>query len=239
MHLEVFKQNQNKNNQARDFYTPEGLHVYFKDRLLNDEVDFEKVISKVESLVPKHLRTEVEMIIVGQFKEFEDNHFNAFYQDGMVHVTNDQQDNYDMIEDIVHEIAHSAEEPYGYEIYGDGKVKEEFLRKRFILHDILWQNGHKAPRAFFSNTEYDEEFDDFLLKQVGYDKLQNYAAGVFVTTYAPTSLREYYATGFAEFFLNPDGHNYLKKVSPQLYKKLFELYSEENLDVWNKTGYNS
>ena len=147
-----------------------GISSWIQNEMIsnNDEVDFEKVISKVESLVPKHLRTEVEMIIVGQFKEFEDNHFNAFYQDGMVHVTNDQQDNYDMIEDIVHEIAHSTEEPYGYEIYGDGKVKEEFLRKRFILHDILWQNGHKAPRAFFSNTEYDEEFDDFLLKQVGY-----------------------------------------------------------------------
>lgn len=231
MHLEVFKQTLNKSEQAKDFYTPEGLHVYFKDPLLNDEVDFEKVISKVESLVPRHLRTEVEMIIVGHFKEFEENHFNAYYKDGMVHVTNIQDDNYDMIEDIIHEVAHSTEEPYGYHIYGDGKVKQEFLRKRFILHDILWKNGHKAPRAYFSNTEYDEEFDMFLLKNVGYDKLRNYAAGIFITTYAPTSLREYYATAFTDFFLNPDGHNYLKKISPELYKKIFELYSEEDLDI--------
>ena len=230
MHLEVFKQNHN-NKKVTDFYTADGLHVYIKDQLLNDEVDIETVISKVESTVPQHLRSDVEMIIVGHFEEFEENHFNAFYKDGMVHVTNDQQDNFDMIEDIVHEMAHSTEAPHGYHIYGDGKVKEEFLRKRFVLHDILWQHGHKAPRAFFSNTEYDEEFDDYLLKQVGYDKLQGYAAGVFLTTYAPTSLREYYATGFTEFFLNPDGHNYMKKVSPQLYKKIFELYSEENLDV--------
>ena len=95
----------------------------------------------------------------------------------------------------------------------------------------MWHHGYKAPKAFFSNTEYDEEFDNFLLKKVGYDKLQNYAAGVFLTTYAPTSLREYYATGFVEFFLNSDSHNYMKKVTPQLYKKIFELYSEENLDV--------
>mgnify|MGYP003134406850 CR=1 FL=1 len=232
MHIEHLQENQKKLQQkVTDFYTQDGLHVYFKDQLLNDDVDFEKVISKVESVIPKHLRSEVEMIIVGHFKEFEDNHFNAFYEDGMIHVTNNQQDNYDMIEDIVHEIAHATEVPYGYQIYGDGKVKDEFLRKRYALHDILWKNGYKIPKSFFSNVEYDEEFDMLLLQQIGYDKLQNYAAGIFLTTYAPTSLREYYATAFAEFYLNPDGHNYIKKVSPQLYKKIFELYSEENLDV--------
>ncbi len=232
MRIEHLQENQKKLQQkVTDFYTQDGLHVYFKDQLLNDDVDFEKVISKVESVVPKHLRNEVEMIIVGHFKEFEDNHFNAFYEDGTIHVTNNQQDNYDMIEDIVHEIAHATEAPYGYQIYGDGKVKDEFLRKRYALHNILWKNGYKIPKSFFSNVEYDEEFDMLLLQQIGYDKLQNYAAGIFLTTYAPTSLREYYATGFAEFYLNPDSHNYIKKVSPQLYKKIFELYSEENLDV--------
>ena len=70
MHLEVFKQKQ-KNNSPTDFYTPSGLHIYFKDQLLNDDVDVEKVISKVESIVPQHLRSEVEMIIIGHFKEFE------------------------------------------------------------------------------------------------------------------------------------------------------------------------
>ena len=232
MHIKHLQENQKKLQQkVTDFYTQDGLHVYFKDPLLNDEVDIEKVISKVESIVPKYLRSEVEMVIIGHFKEFEDNTFNAFYEDGMVHVTNNQLDNYDMIEDIVHEMAHSTEAPHGYHIYGDGKVKEEFLRKRFVLHDILWQQGYKAPKAYFNETEYNEKFDNFLLHQVGYDKLQNYAAGVFLTTYAATSLREYYATGFVEFFLNPDSHNYMKKVSPQLYKKIFELYSEEGLDV--------
>ena len=230
MHLEVLKQKQ-MNKQVSDFYTPEGLHVYFKDPLLNNEVDAEVVISKVEAKIPQHLRSEVEMVIIGDFPEFYENSFNAFYKDGMVHVTNDQKDNFDMIEDIVHEIAHSTESPYGFHIYGDNKVKDEFLRKRYALHDILWSHGYKAPKSFFGNIEYDEEFDLFLLQKVGYDKLQNFAAGIFLTTYAPTSLREYYATGFVEFFLNPDNHNYMKRVSPQLYKKIFELYSEENLDV--------
>ena len=59
----------NKTQQMVDFYTPRGLHVYFKDPL-SDNVDFEKVISKVESLVPAHLMSEVEMVVVGQFDEF-------------------------------------------------------------------------------------------------------------------------------------------------------------------------
>ena len=232
MLIELLKQTQKKQQQrVTDFYTPQGLHVYFKDPVLNDEVNVEKVISKVESKIPQHLRTEVEMILVGQFENFEENHFNAMYRDGMVYVTNIQDDNYDMIEDIIHEIAHSTEEPYGYHIYGDGKVKDEFLRKRFALHNILWKNGYRMPKSYFKDTEYDKKFDDFLFKEVGYDKLQNFAAGIFLTTYAPTTLREYYATAFTDFFLNPDGHRYMQRVSPQLYKKIFQLYTEEGLDI--------
>ena len=127
-HLQkIHKKQQQK---VTDFYTAEGLHVYFKDQMLNDEIDVEKVVSRVESIVPQHLRGEIEMVIIGHFDEFEENHFNAFYKDGMIHVTNNQQDNEDMIEDIVHEIAHSTEEPYGYQLYGDNKIKDEFLRKR-------------------------------------------------------------------------------------------------------------
>ena len=230
MHIRLLAE-KTKQNQVSDFYTPEGLHVYFKDSVENEDVDVEKVISKVESVLPQHLRSEVEMVIVGDFPEFHENGFNAFFRDGMVYISNEQDDNADMVDDIVHEIAHSIEEPYGYHIYGDNKVKQEFLEKRHNLHSILWKNGYKTPKSFFNNTEYDKEFDLFLLQKVGYDKLTNYAAGIFLTTYAPTSLREYFATGFTEFFLNPDSHNYMKRVSPQLYKKIFELYSEEGLDV--------
>ena len=80
------------------------------------------------------------------------------------------------------------------------------------------------------NTEYDKTFDEFLYKQVGYEKLKRLCVGIFISAYAPTSLREYFATGFTEFFMYPDAHIYLQKTSPELYKKLFKLYSEETLD---------
>ena len=213
-----------------DFYTPRGLHVYFKDNLQNKNIDAESVLSKVESVLPNHLCAEVEMIVIGHFDEFEERDINAFYDGGAVYVSNIQDDEEDMVDDIIHEISHSLEAPYGMLIYGDSKIKNEFLQKRIFLHDILWKSGYKTPKSFFKNIDYDSEFDDFLYKKVGYDKLHILSSGVFISAYAPTSLREYFATGFTDFFMNPDDHGYLKKLSPQLYNKILELYSEQSID---------
>jgi len=224
--IEVHKKTQQKQT---DFYTPHGWHVYFKDALHNDDLNIEKVISRVEGTLPSHLRAEVEMIAIGWFDEFEGRAINAFYKDGALYISNFQDNEADMYDDIVHEIAHSLEGAYGYEIYGDQKVKEEFLRKRKYLHDILWKAGFKVPESFFMNAEYDKEFDKFLYETVGYDKLSNLIQGLFISAYAPTSIEEYFATGFTEFYLDPN-HGFLQKVSPELYKKLFLLQKPEKLD---------
>ena len=223
--LETQKKLLQKNS---DFYTPLGTHVYFKDDMMND-VDVEAAVAKVESKLPQHLLSEIEMIIIGWFDEFEQNHFNAFYDSGAVYVSNMQDDEGDLFDDIVHEISHSVEEAYGYQIYGDQKIKEEFLRKREYLHDIMWKMGFKAPKSFFDNVEYDPEFDEFLHKKVGYDKLSTIMQGVFVSPYAATSLREYFATMFTEFYLSSE-HNFLKKVGPAVYEKILLIQNPESLD---------
>ena len=221
-----------RHNQARanvqDFYTPTGVHVYIKDPLNNDGIDIEKIVAKVEERIPEHLLSEVEMIIVGWFDEFEEREINAFYGDGCLYISNIQDDEEDIIDDIVHEIAHSLEEPYGYEIYGDKRLEKEFLSKRMYLKDILWTHDFKAPTEFYMNSEYDQEFDQFLLNKVGYDKLSQLMQGLFISPYAATSLREYFAVGFTEFYLHPDAHNFLKKISPALYQKLIKL---ENINI--------
>lgn len=231
MHIKQFKEITTlSQNKATDFYTPSGLHVFFS-KPVEQDINVEKVISKVEETIPQHLRQEVEAIIVGELPEFEDMDFNAVYEGGTIYVTHLQDDEDDMVDDIVHEFAHSVEEPHGFFIYGDSRVKDEFLNKRMNLHKILWASGYKAPKSFFTNIDYDKELDDFLYKTVGYDKLARLLTGVFVSTYAPTSLREYFATGFTEFFLFPDRHEYLRKVSPELFKKISQLYFEEDLDI--------
>ena len=229
--LRHLQQKQKQLQEMRsDFYTSRGTHVYFKDDVIDDEIDVEQVVAALESAIPEHLLSELEMIIVGWFDEFEERSLNAFYKDGILHISNIQDNESDMLDDFIHEIAHSIESPHGYEIYGDQKVKDEFLRKRRHLHDKLWALGFKAPLKWFENAEYDEEFDKYLLEKVGYDKLRSICTGLFINAYAPTSLREYFATGFTDFFLHPN-HNFLKRLSPSLYEKLLLLQDEENLDT--------
>ena len=218
------------NEQVSNFYTPTGIHVYFKDHLYNDAIDVEKIISKLESLIPTQLLSEVEMIIIGHFEEFEERDINAFYKDGAIHVSNIQDDEKDLLDDLIHETAHAAEVAYGYEIYADSKIKDEFLNKRMHLYNLLWSNNFKAPKKLFQQIEYDYEFDQFLYKDVGYAKLSNIVNGLFVSPYSPTSLREYFATGFTEFYLHPNEHTYLKNVSPALYSKLEKINNVESLD---------
>tara|TARA_R110002110_G_scaffold8912_1_gene44418 strand:+ start:2147 stop:2830 length:684 start_codon:yes stop_codon:yes gene_type:complete len=226
MPLEYIKKQQQK---QLNFYTPSGLHVFFKEPLSNKNIDVEKVISRIESKIPHHLLSEVEMIIFGHFDEFDERSLNAFYDGGTLYVSNIQDDEDDLYDDLVHEISHSLESPHGYEIYGDEKVKDEFLRKRKHLHDILWASGIKAPMTFFMDAEYNKEFDMFLYEKVGYDKLATFMRGLFISPYAATSLREYFATGFTEYYLDSN-HKFLQKVSPALYKKIILLQDAEALD---------
>ena len=142
---------QRAQNRVNDFYTSTGLHVYIKDPLTNG-VDAEEVIAQVEEHIPSHLLSEVEMIIVGWFKEFEERQLNAFYSDGCLYISNEQDDQQDFFDDVIHEIAHSLEEPHGYEIYGDKTLQNEFCKKRLQLHQILWSHGYKAPTSCFPVT---------------------------------------------------------------------------------------
>ena len=69
----------------------------------------------------------------------------------------------------------------------------------------------------------------FLYQTIGYDKLANLVQGLFISPYAATSLREYFATGFTDFYMDSD-HKFLQKISPALYSKLIMLQAQEKLD---------
>ena len=227
MLLNYIQKRQKMLEESNNFYTASGIHVFTKNKMVNDLVDLEGVIGKLESMLPDHIRDGVEMVIVGQFDEFQERGINAFYKDGALYVSNFQSDNDDLLDDLIHETAHSVEEQYGMDIYADQEIKDEFLRKRIHIYNVLWNMGFKPSEEDFLETEYDQDFDEYLHKDIGYDKLSEILKGIMVSPYAATSLREYFATGFTEFYLHPDSHSYLKKTSPELYKKLVQLHRTE------------
>ena len=164
MRLNYIREAQKRiNEKLNNFYTSTGIHVYVKDPFLHDSVDIERVVDRIENSMPTHLLSEVEMIVVGWFDEFEERAINAFYKDGILHISNIQQDEDDIFDDVIHEIAHSLESPNGLHIYGDQRVRNEFLAKRRRMKDILKANGYKIPPSYFLNVEYNKEFDELIL----------------------------------------------------------------------------
>ena len=209
--------------QQREFLMKEGLQVFIKDKLAND-ISLKSVLDTISSYIPSHLFAEIDSVYVGLFDDFEKKETNAAYKDGAIYISSEQDDEQDLIDDIVHEVAHSLEAPYGYLLYGDGKLKEEFLSKRKKLYDVLEAEGLNPNLDLFMNTEYSLEMDNYLYKEVGYDRLNFImnSYNIFTSAYPATSLREYFASGFEYYFLEEP--TYLAEICPALFDKIEELH---------------
>ena len=168
------------------------------------ELDLSKVFDTVKKAIPEKFFYGIDMIYVGQFDEMQDRGINAFFKDSVIYISNIQDNEDDMIDDIIHEIAHVAEEQYGMDIYSDGKLESEFLTKRNQLRIKLNSHGYPTENQDFMEVEFDTDFDEYLNKDVGYVSLTSLTNEIFYSPYAATSLREYYANGFEAYFHKRD-----------------------------------
>jgi len=198
-----------------------GKNVFISEELPAD-VNIDYVLKSVETIIPLHLMHLVDTIYVGSFPFLKERDMNALYNEGALYVSNEQDNEDDMIDDLVHEIAHAVEDLFPDEIYSDQEVENEFLGKRKRMCDMLNSEGHKTPNDLCADLEYNKEFDSFLYKSVGYEKLVNITMGLFNSPYGATSLKEYFANGFEAYYIGD--RIYLNKISPYLYNKI------ENLD---------
>ena len=208
-------------NQRREFTIFNRIPVHMLQPTI---ISFTEVVDKIEENIPQHMFDEIDEIFVGSFEENDSRALEAYYESGAIYVTNDMVTADDYAESIIHEAAHSIEQARGFEIYGDQKVQEEFLGKRMTLKRTLDANGYDVE-ADFADIEYSEDFDLYLYKEVGYDEIGNLTSGLFYSPYAATSVNEYFANGLENFFLG--NREYLKRISPQLTKKIWEIVSDE------------
>ncbi len=213
-----YVKNKNKNLSEYKFGL---LRVVVKDQIQND-VDLNKVFEEINYLIPDHFLELIDIIYIGEFDFFKERKVNALFVEDALYISNEQDSNEDLKDDIVHEIGHAVEKKYGEFIYGDGKLEDEFLLKRSRLNRILRNQGHDTRDYSFLNVEYDEEFDSFLY-EIGYDVLDLLTVNLFLDPYSMTSLREYFATAFENFYLD-DNKTSLKKICPYLYKRLIILH---------------
>jgi len=205
-------------------YKVSGIDVYIKDRL-SEKIDPEFVFKYINARIPFHLTTGIDIIYIGQFPKMKEREINAYYEDGAIYVSNQQDDEMDMIDDIIHELAHAVERNNDELIYGSGSIQREFIAKRKNLATRLNQISF-LPEDFTVNIEYDKEIDNFLFKDIGYEILNQMTTNIFVSGYAATSVSEYFARGFEEYFIG-DKEN-LKQLSPVLYSIIDKLVHLED-----------
>ena len=130
-----------------------------------------------------------------------------------------------MIDDIVHEISHLVEEDHSNHIYGDDAIEMEFISKRIALKRILESHGYSMSFYNFTNLDFSQDLDSFFYDVVGYPKLNNFVMGLLISSYAATSLREYFASGFEEYYLGD--RDALAQISPKLYNNINQLNQME------------
>jgi hypothetical protein len=212
------------NLDKKEFSLFKRIPTFVKDPIENN-IYFQDVIKKLESTIPEHLFYEVDLIIVGQFPELKERGVKSVYLDGAIYATNEQKSTDDLYDDIVHELAHSLEKPYSLDIYGDDKLKLEYLGKKQRLLDILRANGYNIGNDLDSISDYVQEFDEFLYFDLGFEQLKSFTRGLFVTPYSATSLSEYFSEGFEHYLIHDP--IYLNKISPVLYNKVGYLIEPE------------
>jgi hypothetical protein len=214
-------------------YVFEKANTYQKEEKLNgtdiritDElpshIKMEEVISTLRNKIPRNFFIGIKKIQIEHLEEFDKREINALYKDGILYVTNQQDNVDDLLDDIVHEVAHHVETKYIEQIYQDEEIKKEFLKKRKELAFELASEGYGIPTGFRTDIKFSEEIDTFLYKRVGYRHLRMFGLGIFVRPYAATSLREYFAVGFEYFYLK--NAEELKKTCPILYNKIYYLH---------------
>jgi len=216
------KESIKRSRKIRDQFMINNISVFIKDKL-PEEVDGKFVFEYISSRIPFHLTKNVDVIYVGQFPEMIERDINAYFDNDAIYVTNEQDDEMDMIEDIIHEISHAVEHYNQEFIYGDGALQREFIAKRKRLSSLLSQK-YEVPSDFDINFEYDRTIDDFLYRDVGYDALNQICVGIFPSAYAATSISEYWAKGFEELFIGEKSS--LKNVCPVLYRQLISIMKE-------------
>ena len=122
----------------------------------------------------------------------------------------------------------------GFEWANSGSANDPNNHKKYFQLDHLFYRNSKLDYGNkFSTIKYNDHYrvlyDNVNIlslpyKTIGYKLLGNLSRGLFISPYSATSLQEYFATGFEEYYLNDRVD--LKRTSSYLYNKIVSLEEE-------------
>jgi hypothetical protein len=205
------------NREKKELMLFNRIPVMIQDK---PSYDLESILSSLKTTVPYSMVRDLDYVVVANSKHLVDRELDSVFMDGVIYISPSIEDTEEALLTIVHEIAHSVEESFP-QVYEDQTIETEFIGKRVKLAQILKAHNINTDGYDFVSTEYEEKFDDFLYLQIGYPLLRSLTSGLFMSPYAITSVREYFADAFEEYFLrDPMG---VKLMAPAVYHKIEEL----------------
>lgn len=219
----------NKKAQDRNEYMLFNVPVYVINKFPSN-IKINNILDSVKDIINKKYLDRLDAIYIGDFKDLNRRDIQSMLKDDAIWISSNNVKNVIteplVVENIIHEIAHLLEEKYQSQIYGDGKLEREYDSKKNRLFHLLKNEGYDIDLNLFFSDDMLKEFDNFLYKVVGYDKISLLTAGLFLSPYSITTIREYFASGMLDYLTNDN--SYIDEISPVLYSKIKQI--EENLN---------
>jgi len=190
-------------NNIKVYQLTEHIPVYVKYD--NDStVNFNRVLKSVRNAIPEQLYDEtLQEIMIGNFDGLKTKSIQGGYESGVIYLDsnllNKSEDN--IIKNIVHEIGHAIEVESGDVLFNNQDIQTEFLDKRMKLYDSLHSMDLDPDMNMFLKLDYNTDFDNYLMNEVGYDVVHEISSDYMIDPYAFTDLHEYIIMNFEKYAL--------------------------------------
>jgi len=227
--MKTYIKESNERIQDRSEYMLYNVPVYVINKFAK-HIKINNILNFVKGKINKNFLNGLDAIYIGDFDDLNKRKIQSMLKDAAIWISSNNIVNIIteplVAENIIHEIAHLLEDRFQEVLYGSEGIEQEYESKKQRLYSLLKADGYEiTPKLFFSD-DYLREFDSFLYRDVGYDKLSLLSVGLFFSPYSITSVREYFANGFLLYL--SEGREYLKDLSPVLYLKIVKILNKLN-----------
>lgn len=189
-------------------------------------------VKKDISRLPAFFYSEVNKIYIYNAEDLDTYDLDSSYGHRIVKIDSSKiESRKDLMKTLIHELYHSIQNSIKNtfkELFEN--VAVEYLQKKKKILDVLASDARVTPpeQSFYTDIFYNEKFDAYLYKIIGYKFINNRLKDYFPSAYSITSIDEYIATCFEIFYF--ENEKWLSIYCPEVYNliKTVGAYEKEN-----------